>query len=101
MNVKLGEVPRALIHHDRKDYGMLGASMTGGHELSDRFVVCSSRWINQKYRGHHLMNGLCYWIYKSDLFSQNTTWEPDFSHRLTPLVNLSKEREIYYNLAKN
>ena len=93
VDLTVRDVSIDVVLRDKKDGGMLGGAMFLGK--SGRFVACSSRWTNQKYKLHP-MNGLCHWMRKEELIKDNYT-VPGFSHRLAPLLNRSK-RKLQLNL---
>ncbi|KAF2884232.1 hypothetical protein ILUMI_21924 [Ignelater luminosus] len=74
-------------YKNRKDYGLLGASLDGGENEGDPFVVCSPRWINERRDRngqHYLANGLCYMIQNSRDVNQN-------GEKFIPLLHAGKQ----------
>ncbi|KAK4884565.1 hypothetical protein RN001_000836 [Aquatica leii] len=74
-------------YKDRKDDGLLGASIDGGENVGDPFFTCSPRWKNERYDRsgqHYLAHGVCYQMQNSS--SLNTD-----GVRMMPLLNAGKQ----------
>ncbi|KAF5280336.1 hypothetical protein FQR65_LT03145 [Abscondita terminalis] len=74
-------------YKDRKDGGLLGATLEGGENVGDPFYTCSPRWKNDRRDRsgqHYLVHGICYAIHNS------TNLDSD-ADRMMPLLNAGKQ----------
>ncbi|KAF5291343.1 hypothetical protein FQA39_LY03494 [Lamprigera yunnana] len=83
-------------YKDKKDDGLLGASLDGGENVGDVIFTCSPRWKNDRVDRsgqHYLANGICYTI-------KNSLRVNETGDRLMPLLNTGKQGYSFNRVVK-